>query len=474
MSADHPEFDLHGHREKRWVALSSLLAAVVLTATKIVVGLWTNSLGILSEAAHSALDLAAAAITVWTVRTSGQPADAEHHYGHGKFENLSALVQTVLLWIVCGWIIFEGCRRLFGVEDSHVDANVWAFGVIVLSIVVDLSRSRALAHAAKKYRSQALEADALHFSTDVWSSLVVLLGLFCAAAGQRFGIGWLHRADAAAALAVAGIVIVVSLRLGKRAVDELVDAVPAELRDRVERATAAVAGVLAVSRVRLRRSGPAHFVDLTVKVERTATLERAHALTDAIEQAVEQALPGADVVVHIEPQADSGEDLAATIQWLADRMGLKAHSVHVYQQRSGRAVELHLEVDRRLTLDEAHLQSSRFEAALREASPDVRRIVTHIEPSPHSEPQPAQRADEPAVREAIERFVAGEDDSVSAHAVSLNTIDGRLGVSLHLRLDAELSITAAHELSERLERHLRENVPQLDRVVIHVEPNRGD
>lgn len=474
MSADSSEFDLRAQRDKRRVALTSLVAAVVLTATKIVVGLWTNSLGILSEAAHSALDLVAAAITVWTVRTSGRPADAEHHYGHGKFENLSALVQTGLLWIVCGWIIFEGFIRLFGVEEAHVDANIWAFGVIVLSIVVDLSRSRALAHAARKYRSQALEADALHFSTDVWSSLVVLLGLFCAAAGQRFGIAWLHRADAAAALAVAAIVIVVSLRLGRRAVDELVDAVPAELRHRVEQAAAAVAGVLAVSRVRLRRSGPAHFVDLTVKAERTATLERAHALTDAIEEAVEKVLPDADVVVHIEPQADSSEDLAATIQWLADRMGLRAHSIHVYQQRGARAVELHLEVDRRLTLDEAHLQSDRFEAALREAVADVRRIVTHIEPSPQSEPQPAQRADEPAVREAIERFAASSDDAVSAHAISLNSIDGRLGVSLHLRLDADLSIAAAHELSERLERHLRENVPQLDRVVIHVEPSRGN
>ncbi len=473
MSADASEFDLLAHRDKRRVALTSLFAAILLTATKIIVGVWTNSLGILSEAAHSALDLAAAAITVWTVRTAGRPADADHHYGHGKFENLSALVQTGLLWIVCGWIIFEGFSRLFGVEEVHVDANIWAFGVIVLSIVVDLSRSRALAHAARKYRSQALEADALHFSTDVWSSLVVLLGLFCAAAGQRFGIAWLHRADAAAALAVAAIVIVVSLRLGKRAVDELVDAVPAELRDRVEQSAAAVDGVLAVARVRVRRSGPSHFVDLTVSAERTATLERAHSLTDAIEEAVEKAIPGADVVVHIEPQANAAEDLAATIQWLAARMGLRAHSIHVYQQRGARAVELHLEVDRRLTLDEAHLQSSRFEAALREAVADVRRIVTHIEPAAEPEPQSAQRTDEPAVREAIDQFLARSDQSVSAHAVSLNTINGRLGVSLHLRLDAELSITAAHELSERLERHLRENVPQLDRVVIHVEPDRG-
>lgn len=472
MSAQGDFNAVEAQREKTSVALTSLAAACALTVLKIVIGVWTNSLGIVSEAAHSGLDLATAAVTLWTVRASGRPADDEHHYGHGKFENVSALVQTALLWMVCGWIIFEGVQRLAGIEEAHVNANVWAFAVIILSIVVDIGRSRALSRAAAKYQSQALEADALHFSTDVWSSLVVLVGLICAALGDRLGIAGLHRADAAAALAVAGIVLVVSFRLAQRAVAELVDTVPAELRERIERAVGKVTGVLRVSRVRLRRSGAAHFVDVTIDADRTARFEQAHELTESVEAAVTEILPGADVVVHVEPTASTGESLSDTIALLAARMGLNAHSIHVYQQRSFRVVELHIEVPGSLMLKEAHEMAHRLESAVREAATDVRRIVTHIEPAPEPAGPAALRANEPAVREAIDDFLNTTGRSGAAHCINVNSVGGRLNVSLHLALDANLTITEAHELSERLERHIRQRVPTTDRVVIHVEPSR--
>ncbi|BDG08831.1 cation diffusion facilitator family transporter [Anaeromyxobacter paludicola] len=288
-------------QEKRRVASSSVAAAVLLTGMKIAVGIATGSIGILSEAAHSGLDLVAAAVTLWAVRASSAPADRRHPYGHGKIENFSALFETGLLLATCAWIVYEAAKRLL-FEEAHVAATPWAFAVMGISIVVDVSRSRALARAARKHRSQALEADALHFSTDVWSSCVVIGGLALVWAGQRFGVAWLARADAVAAVGVAGVALVVSLRLGKKSVDDLLDAAPTGLLERVAHA-AAVDGVRSVLQARVRQSGPYAFADVTVQVSPGLSLAEAHALAHAVEAAVRARVPGVDVVVHAEPEA---------------------------------------------------------------------------------------------------------------------------------------------------------------------------
>jgi cation diffusion facilitator family transporter len=289
-------------REKRLVAASSVAAAVLLTGMKVVVGLKTGSIGILSEAAHSLLDLVAAAVTLWAVRASARPADHDHPYGHGKIENFSALFETGLLLATCVWIAYEAVKRLL-FEDVHVEATIWSFAIMFVSIVVDISRSRALSRAAKKHRSQALEADALHFSTDVWSSSVVIVGLLAVVASEAFGIPWLARADAVAALGVAGIAVLISLRLGKKSVDDLLDAVPPDLLSQVA-AAAHVDGVREVSQVRVRRSGPDVFADVTLEVDRGLSLEAAHELAERVEAAVRSAVPGSDVVVHTHPAGD--------------------------------------------------------------------------------------------------------------------------------------------------------------------------
>jgi len=289
-------------REKRLVAASSVAAAVLLTGMKVVVGLQTGSIGILSEAAHSLLDLVAAAVTLWAVRASARPADRDHPYGHGKIENFSALFETGLLLATCVWIAYEAIKRLL-FENVHVEATIWSFAIMFVSIVVDISRSRALSRAAKKHRSQALEADALHFSTDVWSSSVVIVGLLAVVASEAFGIPWLARADAVAALGVAGIAVLISLRLGKKSVDDLLDAVPPDLLSQVA-AAAQVEGVREVSQVRVRRSGPDVFADATLEVDRGLSLEAAHELTERAEQAIRLAVPGSDVVVHTHPAGD--------------------------------------------------------------------------------------------------------------------------------------------------------------------------
>jgi cation diffusion facilitator family transporter len=287
--------------EKKSVALSSVVAAVFLTGFKLVVGLLTGSLGILSEAAHSGLDMVAAFVTFLAVRISGKPADERHRYGHGKIENLSALLETLLLLATCVWIVYEALRRLI-FEDVEVEASIWAFLVMIISIVVDVNRSRMLAEAARKHKSQALEADALHFSTDIWSSSVVILGLIGVRLGKMFpDLAFLAKADALAALGVALIVVVISLRLGRRTVEALLDSAPEGLAGQIERAVEAIPGVADCHQVRVRASGPHLFADIHVAMDGGQTLEEAHALTEVIEQAIRQLASGIDVTVHAEP-----------------------------------------------------------------------------------------------------------------------------------------------------------------------------
>jgi cation diffusion facilitator family transporter len=468
-------------REKRLVALSSVAAAVFLTAMKLTVGLMTGSLGILAEAAHSALDLVAAGITFFAVRVSDRPADREHTYGHGKVENLSALFETALLFGTCAWIIYEAVQRLF-FEHVEVQSSWWAFVVMGVSIVVDISRSRALMRAARKYKSQALEADALHFSTDVYSSAVVILGLGLVAMADRLGLPWLAKGDAGAALVVAGIVIYISAQLGRRTVAGLLDAVPGETRDRVRQAVGAVPGVLHVERVRLRQSGPDAFADLTVQVERAEALEDAHAIASNAEAAVHTILPDADVVVHVEPVRSSDESLTTSTRLLAAQLGLGAHSIRTFEtvggpeNRRGVGVELHLEVSDRLSVDEAHRQVTAFEEALRRARPEVREVVTHIEPVGDGAATTGQcvcDAEADRVRGALLDWQAEEGGSCQPHAVTVRRIGDELAVALHCEMAGDTPLADAHILSEQAEQALRRRLPDVGRVVIHIEPEEG-
>ncbi|HNW92708.1 MAG TPA: cation diffusion facilitator family transporter, partial [bacterium] len=452
--------------EKHRVALASVLAAVALTVTKLGIGWWTNSLGILAEALHSGLDLVAAIVTLWAVKISAQPADGNHPYGHGKFENLSALFETLLLLGTCVWIIVEAVERLRSAEAVTMTVNGWAFAVVLLSIVVDYGRSRALMRAARKYQSQALEADALHFSTDIWSSGVVLLGLCGVLAGDRLGLPWLRQADAVAALGVALIVIGVSYRLGKKSIDDLLDAVPAELRDTVVAAAAAVPGVESVRQVRARKSGPEVFADVTLAVGRTLTFAQAHHIADEGEAAIRRQLPNVDVTVHVEPVADAGADDRKIVRLLAAEHGLATHNLRWYETDGQRGLELHLEVDDRLSVQDAHQLANRFEAALREEIRGLVRIDTHLEPCrPTRAVADAGTAGTERVRQALAAFFTCERLCRTPHAVNVQECDGRLAVTLHCVLPPATPITAAHALTEEMEAHLRRHIPEIERVV---------
>ena len=281
-------------KEKHSVALNSVFAAIFLTASKIIVGVMTGSLGILSEALHSALDLVAAAITYFSVRVSDKPADEDHHFGHGKIENLSALIETVLLLVTCIWIVYEATHRLT-TGNWEIEVTYWSYIVVVSSIIIDVWRSRALMKAAKKFNSQALEADALHFSTDIWSSAVVLLGLIC----SNFGIYW---ADSVAALGVAFIVIGVSYRLGKKAIVVLLDQAPAGMKDEIRELAVSISEVKSISQIRIRNAGADYFVDITAQANYDMSFVQAHELSHKIEHAVQAKISRCDVTVHLEPR----------------------------------------------------------------------------------------------------------------------------------------------------------------------------
>jgi len=297
-------FSQTGFREKQIVALTSVFAAIGITGFKIIVGLTTGSLGILAEAAHSGLDLVATLMTLFAVRISARGADQNHLYGHGKVENLSALLETMLLLVTCVWIIYEAIHRLVS-HEILLAVNIWSFLVMGTSIVVDISRSRALFGVAKRFRSQALEADALHFSTDIWSSAVVILGLICVMVGERVkSFSFLHHADAVAAIGVALIVVYVSGKLAFRTVQGLLDVAPSGLEGKIIKEVETLPGVINCHSVRIRYSGPQPFIDIHVFLDGNQTLKEAHNLTIEIEGTIQQLVPNADVTVHPEPNPE--------------------------------------------------------------------------------------------------------------------------------------------------------------------------
>jgi cation diffusion facilitator family transporter len=458
-------------REKKTAALSSVVAAVFLTGMKIVVGLLTGSLGILAEAAHSGLDLVAAAVTLIAVSVSSRPADSNHPYGHGKVENLSALLETALLLITCVWIVYEAVRRLF-FHDVAVEASAWAFAVMGLSIVIDLSRSRMLKRAAQKHHSQALEADALHFSTDVWSSSVVIIGLVLVGLARALHAPWLAKADAVAALGVSAIVVFISIELGRKTIADLLDGVPATLREDVFRA-AHVPGVLDVRQARIRRSGPELFIDLVLIVNRHEAFEHTHEIANSAKDAVRLALnkPDADIIVHVAPGRDDADDWVAQVRSLAAGHGLAAHDILIYNEDGHPALDLHLEIKDAPNVGAAHARATDFEEAVRREIPGLGPIVSHLEPVQGKTAANGEHGgEEERVRRIIAELAPRMGLQCNPHDIELKTVGGEVMVSFHCTIDAATDLADAHRFTERFELALRRRAPRLGRVLIHIEP----
>jgi cation diffusion facilitator family transporter len=454
--------------EKTRVALGSIVASAGLTAAKAVVGLATGSLAILSEAGHSLIDLAATVMTYFAVQISGKPADEEHHYGHGKVESISALAETALLFALSGVVIWAALQRLLDQEGHSVEATSWAFLTIVGSIVVDFLRARVLYRVAKKTASEALEADALHFGADMWSSIAVLIGLVAVALGYPW-------ADSAAALIVASFVCLAGWRLATRTISTLTDTAPAGAADRIMTAAKRVKSVVAVEHVRVRTVGATLFVELSVAVSRTLPLDRVAILRMEIGAAIRRIMPGAEVTVAVTPRALDDETVLERVMVIARNMALAVHHVTV-QAISGRlSVSLDLEVDGNLPLADAHDIASSLETAIRDELGTGVEVDTHIEPLQllgiPGRDAPAARV---AIIQAALSQVARKLDFVrEVHDVRVReTKDGEI-VNFHCRVDPGLTVRNVHDKVDELERGLRRRFPEILRVIGHAEPKRG-
>jgi cation diffusion facilitator family transporter len=450
--------------EKQKAAISSVVAAVFLTLFKLIVGLTTGSLGILSEAAHSGLDLVAAALTYFAVKIADKPADREHTYGHGKFENLSALFETLLLIVTCGWIIYEAMNRIF-FHEVHIEVNFWSFAVIVTAIIVDYSRSRILFKAAKKYNSQALEADALHFSTDILSSGVVIVGLI----GAGFGF---HKADAFAALVVSGIVMWISFRLGKRTIDMLTDRIPdVGLVDKVREEVLKIDGVVNCRNIRIRQAGSKSFIDMVVDIKRTIPFEQAHQIMNVIEERIKKMMPNVDIVIHAEPIETDDETVIDKIRMILVHSGMSAHNIEVQKVKDRYFVDLHLECKEKQTLEEAHEIANQIEEAIKNKIENVERISIHIDEE--SDMIKETKIVNDRCEDMVQRIISiakSHKGVVDCKDITVMEIDGKYKVTMNCLLDKSLTLSEAHEIATTIENQIYLDIKEVSKVIVHAEP----
>jgi cation diffusion facilitator family transporter len=456
--------------EKRAAAGYSVLAAVVITALKVAVGFTTGSLGILSEAAHSGLDLIASLLTFFSVRVSDKPPDAQHQYGHGKVENFSAFVETTLLLITCLWIIYEAATRLF-YHHVEIEPSVGAFAVMLISMVVDWWRSRSLGRIAAKYDSQALEADALHFSADIYSAGVVVVGLILVLLGRSYRIDWLRNSDPVAALFVAGVVISVSWRLARRTVDALLDAAPPGVRSQIYDAVSHVEGVLEVDRVRIRRAGNRYFADLAIGLARSVTFQRSGQLVAAVTASVQRILPDADVTVQPLPRAQGSENIFDRIRAVATSSNLNVHDISVQDFSGHLHVEQHIELDERMSLKAAHDEVTELEANMRQEVPEIADIVTHIESEPATIETPEEVVSDAELVRHLKVVSSNFPEVLDVHDFVIKRVRGRLYVTCHCTLPDDLSLSRVHDIQTEMEIRFKQVAPDLFRVLIHPEPS---
>jgi cation diffusion facilitator family transporter len=447
---------------QRRIALVSVAAAAALIMLKLAAGLASHSLGLISEAAHSGTDLIAALLTFFAVGVAVRPADVAHQYGHGKAEHLGALAEGAILFAVSCFIAWRAITHLVGSRATSVEATWYALTVIVIVILVDLSRTLVSWRASRRYRSAALSANALHFGSDLAGSGAVLIGLLLVRAGYT-------RADSAAALFVAVLVLLAAARLMKKNVDVLMDRVPAGAE---EAALAAIAGIepaVTVGRLRMRQAGPRQFADVVITVPPGAAVGQGHAAADQVEEALHEALPGSDVVVHVEPEED---EAAIRDRAHAAALGVptvrEVHNVSVLNVGGRTEVSLHLKLPGELTLEEAHDVATQVEQAIAAAVPEVDSVQTHLEPLAE-EAEGRRKVDDSAERDVVLRIVREITGEEPRDLRFLDTADG-LVAHLTLGLEGDRPLADAHARASEIEERIRRARPEISDVVVHTEP----
>jgi cation diffusion facilitator family transporter len=447
---------------QRRTALISVGAAAALIALKLGAGLPSHSLGLVSEALHSGTDLVAALLTFFAVGVAVRPADVAHQYGHGKAQHLSALAEGAILVVASCFIAWRAITHLTGTRETSVEATWYALAVIGIVIVVDLSRTVVSWRAARRYRSDAFAANALHFGSDLAGSSAVLLGLLLVRSGYE-------RADSAAALFVAVLVLLAAARLMKRNVDVLMDRAPADAEEAARAAIAGIEPAVALRRLRMRQAGGRQFADVVITVSPGAAVGQGHAAADRVEAALHDALPESDVVVHVEPQED---EAAIRERAHAAALGVaqvrEVHNVSVVDVGGRTQISLHLKLPGELTLEEAHEIANGVESAIAAAVPDVDAVQTHLEPL--AEVGAGRRMhDDTTEREAVFRIVRELTGQEPRELRFVNTDEGVL-VYLTLALDAGSPLAEAHARASEIEERIRRAQPDVADVIVHTEP----
>jgi cation diffusion facilitator family transporter len=457
--------------EKRRVALHSMLAAAAMTLLKLAAGVVSGSLGVLSDAAHSALDLAGAALTFFSVRVSDKPADEDHTYGHGKIENISSLAEAGLMIVSCAWIIWEAIQRILK-HDVELHHSLWPVLVLLASIAVDWWRSRQLYAVAQRTGSPALATDAFHFASDIWSTLAVLVGLGLSWLGAQFDIRWLRQADPLAAIVVSVMILRITFTLTRETLGVLMDQISADVRRQIINQVEHVSGVLAVEQARVRRSGPAYFADLTIALPRHFTFEHTGELVREATEAVHRALPEADVVIHTVPRAARADSIFDRVRAVAARNNVSVHELSVQSHHGRLRVEQHVELDENMSLLEAHSFVTAMEAEILREAPEIGSVLTHIESEPATIEQPeeivgADRRIGAALRAAAKHFA----EIVDVHEITVSRVTGdHVDLSCHCTLPDQLPMHQVHEVITALEDRFKIECPEVSKVTIHPEP----
>jgi cation diffusion facilitator family transporter len=453
---------------KSRTAVFSLSVTVLLAVLKITVAILSGSVSVIAEAINNSSDLVTSLVTLLAVRVSDKPADESHPYGHGKIESLSAMVTVGFLFAIYISVIREAVGRL--IEPRPIENGLLSLAVVAFGILTNVFRVTMLTRAARKYRSQALAAEALNFRTDMLSSSIVMLAVALAVIGS--GNPLLERADAIGAIVVSAVVLVFAVRLGKQAVDTLLDRAPAELTQRIQDAARHVDGVVDVSGIRAREVGAQVFVDLTASVPRSMSLEGSHDVATQIEERIRTSMgedaSNADVLVHINPVAAAHESLIDDIHAAAVRAGKAVHNISVHEVGADRYVHLDLEVNGHLNLQAAHDIATELEKSLM-AQFNLARVAVHIEPM--NEPQQARAiAQQHATVREIERIAHSDARILQIHNIVLDRVGSLINLALDCEFRADMSLTDAHLAAEHLERSLRRHLPNLGQVLIHTEP----
>ena len=453
------------NKRKMKVAISSVIAAVFLTTIKLVFAILTGSLGLLSEFAHSGLDLFAALVTVFSIKISNKPADKEHQYGHGKVENLSAIAQVGILFITCGYIIYEAITRLFLHTEYHLEITIWAYVVMFTSIIVDISRSRILKKVADETRSQALEADALHFSTDIWSASVVILGLLLVSLNIS------KAADAIAALFVSVIVIYISYKLLKRAIDQLMDKVPEGLYEKISKEVKKIDGVEDIKILRLRESGAKIFIDMTIYIDRTLLFQKVHDIMDNVENKINELVSNSDITIHSEPIESKKETLIDKTRLIVERNGLKCHDIFTYELDNANNIELDIEYPADDNFKEAHKVITKIENEIYDEVKEINKLIIHIdEPSDLIIKSKNVTEENCELVSKVEKLILSYKEVHDCSDINIMDSENKFRITLVCIFPEELSFRQVHRLVHKMESEIYRLSEDIGSVLIHAEP----